>query len=52
MYLDFTAFSDILLLLSHSLLFRSSSLINVSRFWSYMLSVNVFSVLDIVVSSA
>ena len=51
MYLDFTTFSDNLLILIHSLILRSSSFINVSRFWSCMLSLNVFSVLDRVVSS-
>ena len=49
MYLDFTTFTDNLLILSH---LRRYSFINVSRFWSCMLSLNVFSVLDRVESSA
>ena len=49
MYLDFTTFSDNLLILRHLII--SSSFINVSRFWSYMLSLNEISVLDRVVSS-
>ena len=52
MYLHFTTFSDNLLILSHSLILRSFPFTKDYKFWSCMLSLNMFSVLDRVVSSA
>ena len=51
-FLDFATINDSLLILSHYLYYEFLRLLTVSTFWSCMLSLNMFSVYDCVVSTA